>query len=60
MKDEHMSLNSTGLLDSWSQHSALYDIDTTAPYTRISIGSFLGKRTEALGSLDGTPLVERV
>lgn len=46
--------------DSWSFQSHLsnlYDIsdqvEEMEPYMRISIGAFIGSRTETLGSLDG-------
>ena len=54
--------SSLGLPESWSLHSHLEDttrpswlsdMTTDAPFTRISIGAFMGARTEALGSLDG-------
>lgn len=47
--------------DSWSFQSHLshlYDtsdqVEEMEPYMRISIGAFIGLRTEALGSLDGS------
>ena len=52
--------SSLGLPDSWSLHSHLqmseqpsWLNDDDLAYTRISVGAFMGSRTEALGSLDG-------
>lgn len=47
--------------DSWSFHSHLshvYDtsnqVEEMEPYIRISVGTFIGMRSEALGALDGS------
>ena len=56
----HMTSESLGLPDSWSLHSAMYTSNPSfleamdaAAHSRISIGTFMGFRTEMLGSLDG-------
>ena len=56
----HMTADSLGLPDSWTLHSAIYasnpsflDALEEAAHSRVSIGTFMGFRTETLGSLDG-------
>lgn len=58
-----MNLSTNGCgdgVDNWSFHSHyshLFDpssvVDDAASYLRISIGTFIGLRTEELGSMDG-------
>ena len=60
--------SSLGLPDSWSLHSQLLLSDQPSwmtsqdelAHTRISVGTFMGARTEALGSLDGDRGTPRV
>ena len=56
----HVTADSLGLPDSWTLHSAIYasnpsflDALEEAAHSRVSIGTFMGFRTETLGSLDG-------
>ena len=65
----HVTGSSLGLPDSWSFHSHL-QLSGEQPswmtsqdelaHTRISVGAFMGARTEALGSLDGDRHTPRV
>ncbi len=43
---------SVSLPDSWTLHSTM-TMDEDQPFTRISVGQFMGIRSEALGSLSG-------
>ena len=51
--------------DSWSMypqsfHDWTNDLDASAAYMRLSMGTFIGSRTETLGTLDGKNRAARV
>ena len=74
MQEEEMDASlahtgsSLGLPDSWSLHShvqlseqpSFMSCDDDQAFTRISIGTFMGSKTEVLGSLDGDRATPRV